>query len=102
VAESAAVQLAFDLVAGGRRAGIGEELNTDGASVVARMRVDGVPAGTVTFHTEKGVTHRADLLATGAEDVEWRTSAAEAGFVRIEVRHPDGRMAALSNPITLI
>jgi hypothetical protein len=102
IAESAAVQLTFSLAAGGRRAGIGEGLNTDGAQVVAQVQVRGVPAGAVTFHTEKGVTHRAVLPATGTGDLQWHTSAAEAGFVRIEVRHPDGRMAALSNPITLI
>ncbi|HWG27607.1 CehA/McbA family metallohydrolase [Actinospica sp.] len=102
VAESAAVHLEFNLVVGGRRAGIGEELNTGGAPVVAQVQVHGVPAGTVSFHTEKGVAHRTVLPATGSDNLEWHTSAAEAGFVRIEVRHPDGRMAALSNPITLV
>ncbi|MBB4962320.1 hypothetical protein FHR38_006053 [Micromonospora polyrhachis] len=33
--------------------------------------------------------------------VEWRTDAAESSFVRIEVRHPGGHMAAPTNPIIL-
>jgi len=33
--------------------------------------------------------------------VEWRTSRDESEFVRIEVRHPAGHMAALTNPIIL-
>ncbi len=31
----------------------------------------------------------------------WSTSAAETSFVRVEVRHGDGRVAALTNPILL-
>lgn len=55
----------------------------------------------------KGVAHRAELptsLSTsrsnsGSGEVTWETSALDAGFVRVEVRHPEGSMAALSNPI---
>ena len=101
IAESASVQLAFTVTAGDRNAGIGEQLETGGASATVRARVRGVPEGAVTFHTEKGVAHRAALPATGSDDVQWHTSAAESGFVRVEVRHADGRMAALSNPIIL-
>ena len=101
IAESAAVQLTFAATAGARRAGIGDHLDTQGDSVALRVLVHGVPRGTVTFHTEKGAAHRADLPATGADDVRWQTSAAESGFVRVEVRHPGGRMAALTNPIIL-
>lgn len=110
IAESAQVHLAFSATAAGRRAGIGEQLETDDAEVVARVRVRGVPGGAVTFHTERGVAHRAVLpsaaagvgAGAGAAEIEWRTSARESGFVRIEVRYgPERRMAALSNPIIL-
>ncbi|MDG6107037.1 hypothetical protein Daura_27715 [Dactylosporangium aurantiacum] len=30
----------------------------------------------------------------------WRTGG-DAGFARVEARHPDGRMAALTNPVVL-
>ena len=38
---------------------------------------------------------------SGSDAVEWHISAADSTFVRIEVRHPEGHMAALSNPIIL-
>ena len=101
IAESAAVELAFTVTVGGRSAGIGDRLETQGGPAAVRVLVRGVPGGGVTFHTEKGVAHRVSLPATGSDDVQWETSAAEVGFVRVEVRHPGGRMAALSNPILL-
>ena len=60
-----------------------------------------VPSGAVSFHTDRGAVHRAALPGSGSGAVEWRISAEESQFVRIEVRHPEGRMAALSNPILL-
>ncbi|MCX5205183.1 hypothetical protein OG897_27465 [Streptomyces sp. NBC_00237] len=85
-----------------RSAGVGERLTAAGAEpVVARVEVRGVASGVVTFHTECGTVHHAPLPEGGAGVVEWRTSAEEAGFVRVEVRHPDGRMAALTNPVVL-
>ena len=41
------------------------------------------------------------LSGDGSSVVEWRTSTAEPAFVRIEVRHSDGHMAALTNPVVL-
>ena len=71
---------------------------------MARAEVHGVPSGTVTFRSGTGAVHRASLPATGSGAVEWHHggSAGEPGFVRIEVRHPGGRMAALSNPVILV
>jgi hypothetical protein len=97
VAESRAVELALSVTAGDRTAGIGEELPTGGASAVVRLHVSGVAAGTVTFHTDQGKAHHAPL----ATDLEWQTTAADSSFVRVEVRHEDGRMAALTNPVIL-
>ncbi|MFF0390657.1 CehA/McbA family metallohydrolase [Kitasatospora sp. NPDC004615] len=78
--------------ADGRRAGIGEHLATAGRPVELRLRLSGVPDPRVRVHTERG---KADWAAGRS------TSAAETSFVRVEVRHPDGRMAALTNPILL-
>jgi hypothetical protein len=101
IAESAAVDLSLEAAAGDRSAGIGERLATRGepATVIATVR--GVPAGAVGFHTDRGAVHRTSLPGSGRGAVAWRTCAEESQFVRIEVRHPDGRMAALSNPILL-
>lgn len=96
IASSASVQLSFTASAGGRSAGIGERLATGGGAVVARVEVDGVPDGVISFHTERGRVHGDKSDAT-----EWQTTAAESGFIRIEVRHSDGQMAALTNPIVL-
>jgi hypothetical protein len=46
--------------------------------------------------------HRESLPNDGSGTVEWRTSAEESAFVRIEVRHPGGHMAALANPVILL
>lgn len=101
LAESAAVDLTFTACAGERTAGTGERLQSGGTPVVVRADVTGVPSGVVTFHTERGTVHRAELPDTGSGTVQWRTSQEESAFVRTEVRHPDGPMAALSNPIVL-
>jgi hypothetical protein len=53
----------------------------------------------ICFHTDRGKVHREPLPSNGSGIVEWRTSAEESAFVRIEVRHPAGHMAALSNPV---
>jgi hypothetical protein len=63
--------------------------------------VRGVPFGTVSFRTDGGEVHRACLGDEQAGAVQWRTTAAETAFVRVEVRHPCGQMAALINPIVL-
>ncbi|GGO99784.1 hypothetical protein GCM10012280_67020 [Wenjunlia tyrosinilytica] len=57
--------------------------------------------GTVGFHTDQGKVHRASLPGDGAGVVQWDTTAEDPGFVRIEVRHPNGHVAALTNPIIL-
>ncbi len=33
--------------------------------------------------------------------MEWSTNAEESAYARVELRHPTGRMAALTNPIIL-
>lgn len=101
IAESATVELSFHASAGDGSADIGECLNTRGGSAVIRVNVRGVPSGTVSFHTDRGMVHRASLPGNGSGVLEWRTSTEESAFVRIEVRHPNGHMAALTNPIIL-
>lgn len=105
IAESVSVELVFTASASGRCAGIGEVLEAGEESVVVRADVCGVPSGVVGFHTEEGAVHRGALPAEGSGVVQWRSGASGSGhgsrFVRVEVRHPDGRMAALSNPIIL-
>ena len=94
IAESASVELSFTAHAGDRSAEIGERLRVE--AVVARVEVDGVPDAVVSFHTERGRAH-----SERAHEIEWPTTAGESGFIRIEVRHPGGAMAALTNPIIL-
>lgn len=94
IAESAAVRLS--LTAGG--AGIGERVDSGGKPVAVRLSVAGVPSGVVTLHTEDGPVCR-EVLPAGGEATVSRQCAAE--FVRAEIRHPDGRMAALTNPVVL-
>ncbi|QSB13275.1 PHP domain-containing protein [Natronosporangium hydrolyticum] len=102
IAESAAVTLSFNVVAGDRRAGIGERLATGGEPAAVQVVVGGVPSGVVSLRTDRGTVHRESLTMDGAAALEWHTSADESAFVRVEVRHPKGHMAALSNPVILI
>jgi hypothetical protein len=101
IAGSPTVELSFNVTADGREAGIGEQLETHGQQVVVRAIVGGVPAGTVTFHTDRGTVHR-EALTRDVLSLEWQTSAEESAFVRVEVHYPDGHEAALTNPIILI
>jgi hypothetical protein len=101
IAASADIHVSFTAEAGERRAGIGDRLVSGGKPVVAWARVAGVPGGIVSFHTRHGLVHRARLPEAGSGAVAWRTTAAESGFVRVEIRRPEGGMAALTNPIPL-
>jgi len=101
IAGSAAVELSLHVSAAGHSAGIGERLETRGEPATVRALVSGVPSGTISFHTERGTIHRESLPGDGTGTVQWRTSATEAAFVRVEVRHPGRHMAALTNPIIL-
>ncbi|MEU4426377.1 CehA/McbA family metallohydrolase [Actinoplanes sp. NPDC024001] len=135
IAGSSEVRLSFTAEAAAadgttRTAGIGQRLETGGRDAIIRLEVSGVPAGTVTLHTDRGRAHqaaastvtfhtdrgRAHQTAAGtvtfhtdrgrahqaeAGTVQWRTTAAESAFVRAEVRAPGGHMLALTNPILL-
>ncbi|MFE7129191.1 CehA/McbA family metallohydrolase [Streptomyces sp. NPDC057617] len=101
IAESADVDVSFTANADGRAAGVGEQLTTHGAHVEVQAAVRGVPVGTVSFHTDRGKVHRASLPGDGTGVVQWNTRAEDSAFVRIEVRHPNGHVAALTNPIIL-
>jgi len=68
---------------------------------VVRAVVSGVPSGTVSFHTDQGTVHRESLPGDGPGTIEWRTSAEESAFVRVEVRQPGQQMVALTNPVIL-
>jgi hypothetical protein len=102
IAESAGVRLAFVASARNRTAQIGEQLEMGGEDVVMSVEVSGVPSGTVTFYTERGAAYRADLPPEGTGTITWATSIAESTFARVEVRHPNNRMAAITNPIVFI
>ncbi|MFF1839923.1 CehA/McbA family metallohydrolase [Streptomyces sp. NPDC058231] len=101
IAESAAVEVSLTATAGGHLAGVGGHLETFGARAAVRARICGAPSATVSFHTDLGTVHRTSLPGHGAGTAEWLTTARDSAFVRIEVRHPDRNMAALTNPIIL-
>ena len=102
IASDAAVDLTFVASAGDRSAGIGQPLRAIGETVSMCAEVRGVPSGHVTIHTDRGVVHTADLPPDGAGTVEWRGEHIRPAFVRLEVRRPDGQMAALTNPIVVV
>ncbi|GAB3840127.1 hypothetical protein GCM10029963_08190 [Micromonospora andamanensis] len=101
IAGSAAVDLVLTAATGGRAVGVGERLDSGGEPIEVRVRVAGVPSGTVSLHTERGTVLRERLPGDGAGTIRWRTTARDGGFVRAEVRHPDRQMAALTNPVIL-
>ncbi|WP_413751881.1 CehA/McbA family metallohydrolase [Streptomyces sp. R-74717] len=101
IAESTEVEVSFTASVDGRIAGVGEQLATHGGRVEVQAAVLGVSAATVSFHTDRGKVHRVSLAGDGAGAVQWHTTAEDSAFVRIEVRHPNGHVAALTNPIAL-
>jgi hypothetical protein len=101
IAGSTAIDLSLHARAGERSAGIGDQLDTFGKPAVIQSVVSGVPSGTVSFHTDRGTVHRETLPGDGPGTIEWRTSAEESAFVRIEVRQPGQQMTALTNPVIL-
>jgi hypothetical protein len=60
-----------------------------------------VPSGRISLHTDRGTAHRDALPNDGTGTTEWTTTADESAYVRLEVRHPNGAMAALTNPVIL-
>ncbi|MGW3816419.1 CehA/McbA family metallohydrolase [Streptomyces sp. NPDC005046] len=110
VAESKLVSLDFTVSgAKGEHAGIGERLRVDpDTPVTVRLEATGAPRCTVRFVTDQGVLFTsAPLPVAGSGTVEWRTTAAYAGYVRAELRHEvaigplPGALAAFTNPIFL-
>jgi hypothetical protein len=101
IAESAAVNLAFTAVGGGRRAGIGHRLTVaDDAPVTVTLTVTGAAGAAVRFVTDQGVRVTGALPATGSGTVTWTTTPRNARYVRAEVSRPDS-VVALTNPIFL-
>jgi hypothetical protein len=102
IAASTDVSLSVTASTDGQSADIGERLTArSDVPVLVRVEVHGVPLGTVSLHTERGTVHRESLGGDRTATVEWSTTAADTGFVRVEVRYDDGPMAALSNPVLL-
>jgi hypothetical protein len=88
---------------------VGGRLRLTPRELAAAARASGLDFIAITEHNTAD-THGAwgalandDLLlpGTGLSVTEWRTSAAESAFVRVEVRHLGQQMAALSNPVIL-
>jgi predicted metal-dependent phosphoesterase TrpH len=97
VAESSSVSLTFEASAGDRTAGIGERLDAEpDEEVTVSMAVEGVASGTIRLVTDEG-----EMDAGPVSTAEWRTRPRAAAYVRAEVRHPDGTMAAFTNPVFL-
>jgi hypothetical protein len=96
VAENRTVRLRLSARAAGRRVGIGRTLPRRRAKLL--LRVTGVPGGRVVVVTNR----RSVPVATvsGRRDTI-SASVARARYVRVEVRRPDGAMAAFTNPIWL-
>lgn len=101
IAESPSIELTLKVSAGDRTEGIGDTLQTFDQATAVYVALSGVPAGEVSFHTDQGKVHSQSLPDSGSSTISWRTSAEESAFVRIEVRHSDGRVAALTNPVIL-
>jgi hypothetical protein len=97
VAESSSVSMTFEASGGGRAAGIGERLGAGpDERVTVSVGVDGVPSGVIRLVTDEGEVYEGPVGTA-----VWRTRARVSPYVRAEVRHPDGTMAAFTNPIFL-
>ncbi len=92
IADSPTVEITLTATANGRTCGIGEHLDIGGMPVTVRVIASGVPGGALTIHSDQGVIHQDTRVSA-------EYTVANIGLVRAELRHPDGRMAALTNPI---
>ena len=101
IAGSTAVELAFEVRTADGSVGIGDRLKSKGGPAEVVVEISGVPNGEVGFHTDRGMVQSAALPATGSATLEWATTPTESAFVRVEVRHTDGQMTAMTNPIML-
>lgn len=88
IADSADIRLTFSA-------------STTAERVAVRAEVRGVPSGVVTVHNQHGAIHSTTMPASPSGTAQCQTSASESMFVRIEVRRPNGHMAAMTNPIIL-
>ena len=76
--------------------------------VTVRLEAKGAPRCTIRFVTDQGVLFTTDPLpVSGTGTAEWRTTPANAAYVRAELRHETaagplpGALAAFTNPIFL-
>lgn len=93
ITDAITTELTFEARRGSHVARIGDRLPPTPSSVELLIQVHGVPGATISVHTERGEVHE-------TTEPTARLSMA-AGLARVEVRHPDGTMAALTNPIFL-
>lgn len=92
IAESANISLDVTVAAGGRKAGVGERLDVAAdAAVTVKVDVVGVPNGVVRIITDEGQTQQVNLPVSGQGTHTWVTTAQLSAYVRVEVRHPNGR-----------
>ena len=108
MAESAAVDLAFEVTGGGRTAGIGGRLRArPDQQVTARLEVRGASGHLVRLFTDLGQELETTLPDSGPGTVEWTTTPQRSAYVRAEVRRPEATpttpdtMVALTNPVFL-
>ncbi|WP_430791863.1 CehA/McbA family metallohydrolase [Actinoplanes sp. G11-F43] len=87
----AAIRAGHSWIAGSRAVQVDVTVTADRMTA----RISGAPAGTAVVHTEHGPIHRERLPENGSKTVS--CALGTVATVRLEVRHPDGRMAALTN-----
>jgi hypothetical protein len=90
--------LAAGIHTGGWRPAMGNsDTHLRGQVAVPHTVVLAEELSAVRLLTDRGRVHQAELPGV----VSWETTAEESAYVRVEVRHADGHMAALTNPIVL-
>jgi hypothetical protein len=93
ITDAVTTELTFEARRGGHVAQIGDRLPPTPSPAELLIQVHGVPGATISVHTEHGKVHETTESTARLSVV--------AGLSRVEVRHPDGSMAALTNPIFL-
>jgi hypothetical protein len=85
--------MTFTATAGSRTAGIGGRLDAGpGDEVTVAVGTEGVAAGVIRLFTDEG-----QVFEGPAGTATWRTTPHVSLYVRAEVRHLDGSMAAFTN-----
>lgn len=102
LAATDSVRLKMTAAAGGLTAGIGEHLVAAAQTAVreVQMEIEGCAGTSVMLIDDSGIIYKKEITEHQAK-VRLKLKNGKRTYVRAEIRKPDGKMVALTNPVWL-